>query len=112
MLTCVTCHKQISVPVERVNVITDQGSQWCVSCARVSYVDGHPCVLPNSGGLLRDVAYFPRHYSGGYSKWFWQRVANIKNAEDKGTVYFAGVLLQEMEERVVHLLEQVESKGT
>jgi len=110
MLTCTTCHKQIKNPVEQVNVVTDRGSQWCIVCATVRYLDGKPLVLPMSKGQCVEIVSLPRYYSGGMSGWFWEQVAKIRNKEDQGTVYFAGVLLQEMEDRVIHLLEQVRGK--
>lgn len=110
MLTCTTCHKQIRNPVDQLNVITDRaGSRWCVVCASVSLREGIPVALPGSQGQCVEIVSFPRYYSGALSSWFWDQVALIKNQEDKGTIYFAGVLLQEMEERVVSLLETIAS---
>ena len=50
-----------------------------------------------------------RRYSGDASGPFWRRVKALTNKEDHATAYFAGVLLQEMEERVLRLIENSEA---
>ena len=44
-----------------------------------------------------------KHYSGKRSRRFWQQV-NALGKRDQPVLYLAGVLLQEMEERVLRLL--------
>jgi len=52
-----------------------------------------------------------KHYSGPLSKEFWRRVNVLKNPEAASTMYHAGVLLQNMEERVIHWLDNYEQAG-
>ena len=54
----------------------------------------------------------PRHYSGDKSRAFWRRVHGLLPADrDRGSAYFAGVLLQEMEERVLMMIENAERRA-
>lgn len=50
-----------------------------------------------------------RHYSGNHSKRFWDRVNKIPRNEHGETAYMLGVVLQEVELRVLRYLEQVEA---
>ena len=51
------------------------------------------------------------HYSGEGSKQFWGRIAKLKLETDNERFYTAGILLQEMEARILAWLDQAEQKG-
>jgi hypothetical protein len=51
-----------------------------------------------------------RRYSGNHSKRFWDRVKKLKNESDHQAAYMFGVVLQELEERVLKFLEQTEQR--
>lgn len=51
-----------------------------------------------------------RHYSGNHSKRFWDRVNKLPRNEGGDTAYMLGVVLQELEERVLKYLEQSEAR--
>jgi len=51
-----------------------------------------------------------RKYSGEQSRQFWGRVKKIESSADHAELYFAGILLQELESRVLGRLEQIEQR--
>jgi hypothetical protein len=69
-----------------------------------------PSALAMSGTTSRSAP--ERHYSGPSSTAFWDRVAALEGSEEWHAAYFAGVLLQEFENRVLRYLEQSEAAPT
>lgn len=59
------------------------------------------------------VGFLPKkkycRYSGPNSSGFWRRVGGLPRGDAHSSLYTAGVLLQEMELRVLGLLEQYEA---
>lgn len=51
-------------------------------------------------------------YSGPKSTAFWKRVDGLKHVEDRRSLYSCGVLLQNMEENVLHWLDAAEKRST
>lgn len=51
-----------------------------------------------------------RHYSTDNSAKFWKRVNRIPRNEGGETAYMLGVILQDLEERVLHYIETYERR--
>lgn len=51
-----------------------------------------------------------RHYSGGGSEWFWNRVHSLPRQESGETAYVLGCALQNLESFVMNYLENAEMK--
>lgn len=49
-----------------------------------------------------------RNYSGPRSVDFWQRVNRLKRRRNRESLYMAGILLQEQEDRILRWLENAE----
>lgn len=79
------------------------GTTACTGC-----VNGH-----DRAELQRTIADLQKssgpYYSGSRSDWFWNRVNSLRHKE-KGELYCCGVLLQEMEKRVLGWLISAEPK--
>lgn len=53
-----------------------------------------------------------RHYAGTKSKQFWNAVKKLPRNEGGETAYMLGVVLQEVEERVLRYMEQCQPSPT